>query len=332
MRVRQARAADADAVAAFTRETWTDLDREDYVPEVFPAWVESDGPTQRTFVADPQTGDGGIAGVVQCVLLSADEAWGQGLRVNPAYRGEGVSVDLTRAVFEFAAEAGASVCRNMVFSWNVAGLGQSRAVGYEPCTEFRWAKPEPDPAAEPRTDADLVVVGGAGNEVAGDGTKVGGSVEPDPKEAWSFWTASDACDHLQGLALDDAESWALSELTRERVVDAASDGRLLTVLDDGDESRSEDVRGFSIRVRTVDDVGEGDERRAEYAVGAWADVDAAATLLAGVARDAAAVDADLTRVLIPESVTWVSDVAAARVGVSAEPDFVMAADLTDIPV
>jgi GNAT superfamily N-acetyltransferase len=323
--VRRARRGDRDAVDAFTRDTWPDRDVADYLPRVFPEWVDADGRTRRTVVADagddPPTTD--LVGVASGVLLSDWEAWAQGLRVAPDRRGEGHAVALTRALFAWALDRGASVMRNMVFSWNAPSLGLSRAAGFEACTEFRWATPAPDPAADPALD-----------------------VTADPDAGWAFWSGCDARAHLRGLALDAAESWALSELTRDRLGAAAADGRLLTVRDGG-------VRALSLRNRTYeretgdgggggdadgdcdaaggggDDASDGEtETWVEYAVGAWADADAAAALFDAVARDAASVGADRTRVLIPESAAWVTDAAAARAGVSDQPDFVFQADLT----
>ena len=310
IRVRQARASDAEAVAAFTRDTWSDREQGDYMPDVFPRWVETDGPTQRTFVLDVDDGRD-VAGVLQCVLLSDREAWAQGMRVNPEFRGRGLSRRLSRAAFSWAREQGATVCRNMVFSWNVAGLGQSRSMGFEPGTEFRYATPEPD--ANATVDADV-----------GD----------DPDAAWTFWTDSAAREALGGVAMDFGESWAVSELTDDDLVRAADDGRLVTIADGG-------TRGFAVRAYTdtreevVEDGDSKDERetrevtRAVYAVGAWDTPAACRAVIDAVRRDAAGVGADRTRVFVPEGVRWVSDVAAARCSVSDEPDFVMAADLTD---
>ncbi|WP_101295020.1 GNAT family N-acetyltransferase [Halegenticoccus soli] len=307
MTVRRARPEDYDAVAAFTTDTWPDRGG-DYIPRIYHEWIEGDDDGQMTFVLDAGDGAGGtpstnVAGICQGVLLSEYEAWGQGMRVHPEYRGRGVALALTDALFEWAAGAGATVVRNMVFSWNVAGLGQSRAAGFDPCTEFRWATPTPDADAEP----DLRVTG-------------------DPDGGWAFWTASDARAHLKGLALDGAESWALSELTRDRLREAADEGRLFTVQDGG-------TRALSLRNRSYERENEAgaSETWAEYAVGAWADAEAARALYRAIERDAADAGADRTRVLVPESVRWVSDTAAARAAVSDEPDFVMAADLTDEP-
>ena len=296
--VRQARADDHDGIVAFTEDTWPDWEVSDYLPRVFPEWVESDGPDQRTFVA---TVDGDPAGVLQGVLLSEYEAWAQGMRVAPDARGLGLAHRLTGAVFDWAAQRGATVCRNLVFSWNVDGLGTSRGIGFEPVSEFRWVHPEPDPEATVDT---------------------GHTVTDHADAAWSFWRRSDANRALRGLTLAPGESWAVRELAREDLQRLAGDGAVLTV-----ETDSGETVGASYRVRDYQP-GEGDERVAEYGVAAWTDVPAARALFAAIARDAAAVGADRTRVLVPETPRAVSDAAYAGVELGEEPDFVLEADLT----
>jgi GNAT superfamily N-acetyltransferase len=350
--VREARQADADAVAAFTRDTWGDR-HDDYIPRVFPEWVAADDPDRGTFVAtlpaaaidgseaiaesdDREAGDTlvegdgtgaaasgeqeAVVGCIQGALLTEWEAWGQGIRVDPAARGFGVGTALSTAALDWARDRGATVCRNMVFSWNAAGLGQSRAVGFEPSTEFRFAEPEPAADAEPALAS----------------SQYRALADPDPNAAWAFWTDSDARDHLDGLALDDDESWACSELTRERLRIAADEGRLLVVAEGGTEAAPDThgrIAGFAVRTRVSerpgDDESDAPKRVAVYGLAAWRDVDAAGALYKTVAADVAGVDADAARVLIPETVDHVSDTAANRVSVAGNPDFVMRADLTD---
>jgi len=347
---REARPVDVDAVASFTRDTWSDGD---YVHRVFEEWVATDGPEQRTFVATLPAaalegdvdetllveGDGSgaaaageseaVVGCVQAVLLSEWEAWAQGIRVHPEYRGLGAGNRLSGAAFRWARGAGAAVCRNMVFSWNLAGLGQSRATGFDPCVEFRWVHPAPDADADPAAAAEAAAAPpGSGPRSAPSVRVAGGAAADDaasPADAWSFWTDSDAAAALSGLALDDEEAWALSRLTRERVRRAAEDGRLLTVDADG-------TAATALRNRTYErEDDDGTERTwAEYAVGAWADPPACGALLAAVARDAAAAGADRTRVLVPEGGRWVSDASLARAEIADEPTFVLAADLTAV--
>jgi GNAT superfamily N-acetyltransferase len=301
LHVRQAELDDYDDVAAFTQDTWADRrDSGDYIPRVFEDWVESDGPRQRTFVVD--AGDD-VAGLAQFVRLSEHEAWAQGMRANPDYRGRGVGRRLAHAGFDWAREQGSTVARNMVFSWNVMGLGHSRAVGFEPAAEFRWVNPDPDADASP-----------------------GREVTSDLNAAWRYWQDSDAREALGGLALHTDESWALAELTRDRLATARDerDG-LLVVQDD-----TEGTQAVTFRTRTYEREDEDgvEQTWAEYGVAAWANREAAADLLAAVRRDAASVGADRTRVLIPEDVEAVSDVAVTRTDIGDEPDFVMAADLT----
>ncbi|WP_266078767.1 GNAT family N-acetyltransferase [Haladaptatus caseinilyticus] len=294
--LRKATHDDYDGVIAFTEDTWADRDGDDYIPRVYHDWI--DGDDRHTIVAD--AGDE-IAGIVQAVMLSDWEAWGQGMRVNPNFREQGVASRMTDKLFGWARDRGATVFRNMVFSWNVAGLGSSRAAGYDPVTEFRWAHPEPD------TDVRSEL-----------------SVTDDANAAWKFWTGSDVRTHLQGLALDFDESWALSELTREDLRRSAENDELLVIQDDG-------VQGFSTVSREWEwenDDGEP-ETWVEYAVGAWGDTESARALFTEIARDAGERGAKKARVLIPETVRFVSDTAYCRVEISDDPDFVMGADLTE---
>jgi GNAT superfamily N-acetyltransferase len=296
--VRQASPEDYEAVVEFTRGTWADREASDYISEIYHEWIAGDGERQRTFVAD--AGED-IAGICQGVMLSDHEAWAQGMRVNPDYQDMGLSTKLNDALFAWARERGATLCRNMVFSWNTAGLGGSRAAGFDPRMEFRWAHPEPDPGR--------------------DGAEADHEVVTDPDVAWSYWQRSQARAALAGLGLDMDESWAVAELTRERLHRAADETRVFAVKKDG-------THGMAHRVRDYERERDGKtERWAEYGVGAWTDLDAARALFDAISADAAELDADRTRVLIPETPRHVSDAAAARVAVSEEPDFVFEAPL-----
>ena len=290
---------DYDAVAAFTRSTW---DGDDYIPGVYHDWIE--GEHRHTLVADPEGSDEKLAGIAQAVMLSEQEAWTQGMRVNPAYRGAGIGTMLTRALFDWASDRGAVVARNMVYSWNRAGLGLSRAAGFEPAAEFRWLHVEPDP--DPPGDGS---VRGTGDLTA----------TADPAAAWTYWQESEARGRLGGLALDPEETWALRKLTRKTLATAAEETALLTVADDRRR------RGLSYRTRAYESEG---ETGAEYGVVAWEGLPAARELFGAIAADAASVGADRTRVLVPETARHVSDGAACRVRPAENPDFVLASDLT----
>ncbi|OLZ41931.1 GCN5 family acetyltransferase [Natrinema saccharevitans] len=304
--IRRATHDDYDAVADFTGEIWPDRGG-DYIPAIYHDWLEDEpGRGKKTFLAEI---DGEAAGIVQAVMLSADEAWFQGMRVAADYRRRGVSHRLNEATFEWARRQGATVGRVMIFSWNAASLGAARASGFEPLTEFRFAHPDPDPDA----------VGPH-------------AVSSDPTDAWRYWTHSDARAHLHGLGLAPEESWAVRELTRDDFQQLADDTAVFAV--EGEAG----LAGTAYRSRTYERPVDGDEsngssddeteRWAEYGVAAWDGVEAARSLFAAIARDAADCDAEQTRVLIPETARFVTDAPAAGVDIAEEPDFVLGVDLT----
>jgi GNAT superfamily N-acetyltransferase len=310
--IRPATHDDYDDVVAFTEHTWEDRDGGDYIPSIYHDWIDKE--RAETFVAD--AGDE-LAGIAQVVALTEDEAWCQGMRTNPDYRGQGVSVAINVGMFDWARERGATVARNMVFSWNMAGLGASRGIGFEPATSFRWAEPDPDPS--PDTDSTSTL----GTEAEADSGS-GYEVVHDPGSAWTYWSGSDARDHLRGLALSTAESWAVDTLSRDTLEWASDETALIAVRDEAGTA------GMAFRTRDYereDDDGET-THHAEYGVGAWADAHAARVLFDAIARDAAEVGADESRVLIPETPRHVSDAAYVRAGISEDPDFVLEVDLT----
>ena len=293
--VRRATHEDYDYVVDFTAETWAERETGDYIPHVFHEWIDSDGADQRTVVVEVE---GDVAGICQGKLLTEHEAWLQGMRVDPGHRGAGHGLRMVGRLFEWARDRGATVARNMVFGWNDAGLGQSVAAGFDPRTSFRWVRPEPRPGTPER------------------------SVDDDAAAAWSYWARSDARDALGGLALDGEHAWAVSELSRERCLALATDERAFAVKSDGTE-------GMALRVRTLEQgTDDGTETIAEYAIGAWADVDAADALFTAIRADAAELGVDGTRVVIAESPRHVAEAAATRTAFSEHADFVLEADLT----
>ncbi|MHC3438500.1 N-acetyltransferase family protein [Natrialbaceae archaeon A-gly3] len=297
MDIRRATHDDYDDVLAITSGVWADRGG-DYLPRVYHDWLEEDDAEDRkTFLAEL---DGEVVGIVQAVMLTLDEAWFQGMRVAPDARRAGVSTALNEACFEWARDRGATVGRIMIFSWNVPALGAARAGGYEPVTEFRWARSDPDPNAEGPLE-----------------------VREDSTAAWRYFTDSDAREHLRGLTLDLEGSWAMSELTRADLEERAENEAVFAVI--GDRGLS----GMTYRTRTFDrETDDGEETVAEYGIGAWDDLETARSVLAAVSRDAAALEADRTRVLIPETAGYVADAAYACGDVSEEPDFVLEVDLT----
>jgi GNAT superfamily N-acetyltransferase len=273
--VRQARADDHDDVAAFARGTWPDREATDYVPEVFPEWVATDGPRQHTAVVEAE---GRVVACCQARLLGTDEGWLQGIRVDPDHRGAGHGTALGEYLVDWCRESGARVARNLVFDWNPAGMGQSRAAGFEAVADPRFV----------RVDAD------------GDAADTGEWLRA-TGPAWHYWTASDARTALAGLALDPDQAWAFSELTREDL-DAA---RPLALVDDG-------VRAMTVRTGTRDP-DYRDPVVADYAATAW-EPGAGTALFDAVRADAAAAGAGEARVVVAGTPRHVAGAGAARGG------------------
>ena len=288
--LRDARADDHDAVRDLCADIWDDRDG-DYLPRVYPEWIEGDDKCTRVAIED-----GELVGIIQGVHLSPTESWSQGLRVRADSRGSGIAEALTADIFSWAASQDSLVTRSMVFSWNSAGMGLARSVGFEPVSSFRFAHPEPRSGRLPDT------------------------VTRDPSMAWQAWTTSHARSRLAGLALDDQESWALRELRRTDLDEKCA----LAVVDDG-------IAAMAVRGRAVQSSSEDrPDYLQEYAASAWRDATAAETLLEAIAIDAGERGATTVRVVVPEHPRIVSDVAMAGVNIADEPHFIFSADLASV--
>lgn len=282
--VRPARPSDHEAVTEMCADIWDHRDG-DYLPRVYPDWIR--GEARRTLVA---IRDGQIVGIAQCVMLSETEAWAQGLRVREEARGQGIGAALLQSLFSWADDNGAMVVRSMVFSWNAAGLGIARHVGFEPTMQFRFVHPEPISTA---TESPTL----------------------DPSVGWRAWIESDARQELAGLGLDDSESWAVRELCRGDFAEGAVIG-----------DRSAAGVGVGLRGRSFENRETG-EIVQEYAATAWPDGDTAESVMDAIRADASRRGARETRVLVPEAVGPISDVAAAGVSIADEPHFVLSLPL-----
>lgn len=278
MDVRRATREDYDEVRELCDAIWPDRDVE-YIDRVYPDWIV--GEQKRTLVA---TTDTRIVGLVQGVRLSADEAWYQGLRVHPDVQGEGVASRLFDMLDSWAADGGATVVRCWVYSWNDAGMGLMRSLGFDAVTSFRWARPEP---------------------VAG---PIPASVSRDPAHAWAIWNESEARAMFDGLSLDRTEQWALSTCTRQ---DIEADEPL---------SISEgEAKAMTYVARAAEHNG---SVQLVYATAAWNRLSASRTLFRAINAHGASRGADEIRVPIPEQPQRIADVAASRIPIDTESHFV----------
>lgn len=133
--IRAARASDKEAIAAFTRDTFS---WGDYVTDAFDRWLAD--PDGQTAVA---VGDDDVPiAMARWTLLSATEVWGQGARVHPDHRRRGISSQLTEAGASWARERGAHVLRLVTEDWNTAAQAQVERSGFRLVSRWTmWERP-----------------------------------------------------------------------------------------------------------------------------------------------------------------------------------------------
>ena len=110
LQIRPAQAADRDAVVAFCARIW---EGHDYVPNVWDEWLND---PQGIFLTAQQ--DGVPVAVARAVFPTPDEAWLEGMRVDPDHRGAGIALAVSAALGEEAGKRGARVVRLMTMGNN----------------------------------------------------------------------------------------------------------------------------------------------------------------------------------------------------------------------
>ncbi len=135
LEIRPARPADRGPVLAFCRNTFS---WGDYLDEVWDAWLAD----PRGLFAVGSAGDA-IVGVDKLTFLSADEAFFEGLRINPAYRGRGYAQAFERHMLAEAARQGARVVRFLTAADNAAVHTIATRHGFQRGPVLRgWESPE----------------------------------------------------------------------------------------------------------------------------------------------------------------------------------------------
>lgn len=147
--IRPARAEDQDAVYAFTARTWGDDG--DYIPYVWDHWLSD--PNGAMLVAAQ---DGRAIGLIHVQLLSATEAWIEGIRTDPALRRHGIGRALTTRALAVARERGAQVARMFIDGDNIASQQMAEGFGFNRVAGFAMFYA---PAAGPDEPAEVLPVG-----------------------------------------------------------------------------------------------------------------------------------------------------------------------------
>ena len=114
LEVRRAREEDREAVLAFCSQTW---EWGDYIEYVWDEWLHD--PQSALFVA---TRDGQPVGIANIRMLNATEAWLQGMRVDPAFRGQGIAGALYKAQITEALRRKAHTARLITEASNTAAI------------------------------------------------------------------------------------------------------------------------------------------------------------------------------------------------------------------
>lgn len=114
LEIRPARPEDRDAVLTFCAHTW---DWGDYIEYVWDGWLED--PEGLLLVA---TMDGKPVGIARIRMLNLTDAWLEGMRVDPAYRHQGIATALFHAQLEEAMRRGATKAGLITESTNTAAI------------------------------------------------------------------------------------------------------------------------------------------------------------------------------------------------------------------
>ncbi len=112
--IRPARPEDREAILAFCVQTW---DWGDYIEYVWDEWLND--PQGKLIVA---TRDDRPVGVANMRMLNKTEAWFEGMRVDPAFRQQGIASALFDAQLREAVNHGATTARLITESTNTSAI------------------------------------------------------------------------------------------------------------------------------------------------------------------------------------------------------------------
>lgn len=210
-------------MVAFTRTTW---DGWDYLPDVWASWLQAgDG---AVFAAEAaETGAGRPIAVGRVALLSPNEAWMEGLRVDPAIRGHGVATAFQAAELTWAQAQGATVVRYATGETNQASLHLGARHGFAIAGRWRALRPEDPNRIAASSSATMRERLAAARLVAREPAR-DGAAGPGPWER----LAKDAS-FVAGDRLYEWRAWAWQALTPERLARHVKHGDLLLAEDVG---------------------------------------------------------------------------------------------------
>ena len=209
--VRRARPDDEQAILGFASGTW---DGWDYIPHAWPVWLTaSDGVMLVGCAPD----DDRPVAVARVAMISASEAWLEGIRVDPALRGLDIATDMQVAELHWAAAQDATVTRYATGARNEASHRLGARHGFELLFAYRgyWWSPDADSDAREPSAFDPAIRAAATERRAQLLDGLGGlGWLARPTEVGTLWASlSDDATFLAGQRLYEPRPWAMGELT-----------------------------------------------------------------------------------------------------------------------
>ena len=201
--IRPARAADKDAVLAFTKQTW---EWGDYIEDVWDHWLN----TTSGELAVAEAGRN-VVGMTMTTILSTSEGWMQGLRVHPDYRRHGLARALTLHQFDYLRQHAVPVVRLAVHCRNLASQTHVARSGFRRMTTF---------ADLEQREKDIVSTDAVAETLT-------------PTDVGAAWPQIEQSPTLRAAAGLWANGWTWQRLTREIFAGQASQGHVLGVRDAG---------------------------------------------------------------------------------------------------
>jgi GNAT superfamily N-acetyltransferase len=122
---RPVRPEDKDRIIAFTFNTWGD-NEDDYIKDVFAEWLANQRGEFTAAVIDDQ-----VVGIAKLTDMGDDEWWFEGLRIDPAFRRQGIAARLSRYPVALAKRLGGKVVRYMTGGGNVGSQAIGARAGFE---------------------------------------------------------------------------------------------------------------------------------------------------------------------------------------------------------
>ncbi len=190
LEVRPARAEDRDAVLAFCDRIGGE---QDYVRWVWEDWLREEREGRGTLLVGVL--DGRSVGIIHMRMLSEDEAWIEGIRVDPDVQRRGIARVLTSKAMVAARERGAAVVRLFVDAGNVASQGLVARFGFTRVAEVVYYSA---PALEGAPRAD-------------DGARLVTAGEDDFERIWAWLEQSNLTPFNGGVEIADWAARAVTE-------------------------------------------------------------------------------------------------------------------------